>query len=256
MLRQRTAEWMDSADADTGELRSSLAFIERINRRLGYTRALISRLEAFSADGLLAPPCFQPSRGTDGSQAAASEAPADPRPISILDIATGSADVPRAILDWAQRRRRNVRVVGVDFHAITLQIARERSAGYETRLTLMRADALELPFADASFDYVITSMFLHHLDDREVVGVLRAADRIARRGLVVADLSRSRRALAWITLFTLFSNPMVKHDARVSVRQAFTPGEVIELARSAGVGYLRCHRHFGHRFVLAGTKGP
>jgi hypothetical protein len=47
---------------------------------------------------------------------------------------------------------------------------------------------------------------------------------------------------------------MVRHDAKVSVAQAFSPAEVVRLRDEAGIGYAAFHRHFGHRFVLAGEK--
>lgn len=121
-------------------------------------------------------------------------------------------------------------------------------------LQFVQADALHLPFADASFDYVLTAMFLHHLDDGAAAAVLREMGRVARRGVVAADLLRHRRAYAWITLLTLLSGPMVKHDARASVAQAFTKPEVLRLRDAAGLGFARYYRHFGHRFALAGER--
>jgi hypothetical protein len=72
--------------------------------------------------------------------------------------------------------------------------------------------------------------------------------------VIAADLLRHRRAYAWISLFTLWANPMVRHDARVSVAQAFTRSEVLRMRDAAGLGYARYRRHFGHRFALAGEK--
>ena len=89
----------------------------------------------------------------------------------------------------------------------------------------------------------------------EAVSVLQAMGRVARRGIIAADLLRHRRAYAWITLLTLGSNAMVRHDARVSVRQAFTRDEALRLRDAAGVAFAEYHRHFGHRFVLAGERG-
>jgi len=227
--RQRTAEWMDEPHVDPGELHRSLSFIQRINRFLGYTRATLSHLQQFS------------HTWTPGQR------------IDILDIATGSADIPRAILKWADRRQFDVRITAVDRHPGTIAIARQQTP--DARIHLMQADALALPFADTSFDYCLTSMFLHHLDDEAVVRVLSEMDRLARRGVIVADLLRHRRALLWIHLFTLFSSPMVKHDAAVSVAQAFTRTEIRHLRDQAGLPYATYHRHFGHRFVLAGQRG-
>jgi ubiquinone/menaquinone biosynthesis C-methylase UbiE len=270
--RRRGSEWMDAPAAEPAELQRSLSFIERINRRLGYTRATLSHLKRMLEGRSLCGRGTQiqgneprPQTPKNVAQSAASR-PHGVRPsnaisntpslvpITILDIATGAADVPRAILSWAEQARRDIRIVAVDLHPVTLDIARKQSSSFGDRLTFMQADALDLPFAAASFDYVITSMFLHHLDDADVVKVIAAADRIARRGVIIADLLRHRRALAWITLFTLFSNPMVRHDARVSVRQAFSKDEVLHLRDQSGASYLKYFRHFGHRFVLAGCK--
>ena len=219
---------MDAPDADPVLLEKSLRFIRRINRLLRYTRATLSHLKRFSR------------RWKRGET------------IRILDVATGSADIPRAILDWAGRHGFDVRVVGIDLHAAT--ITRAASEESNPSLRMVRADATALPFADGSFDYAITNMFLHHLDEAQVVTVLREMDRVSRRGILAADLIRNRRAYAWIVLLTLGANPMVKHDARVSVAQAFTKEEVLQLRDRAGVCYTSFHRHLAHRFVLAGEK--
>ena len=101
----------------------------------------------------------------------------------------------------------------------------------------------------------MTNTFLHHLSDENVVRVFREMDRVSRRGIIAADLLRGKRAYAWIRLFTILSNPMVRHDAAVSVEQAFTAKEIRDLRDQAGVSYARYYPHFGHRFVLAGERG-
>lgn len=228
--RRRVHEWMDAPNVDPRELDKSLRFIRRINSLLGYTRSTLSHLRRFS-------------RRWDRSG-----------PITILDVATGSADVPSAFLDWASRTGFDVRIVGVDRHPLTAQTAARCAAEANGRIRIVRGDALALPFADASFDYVLTSMFLHHLDDEDVVRALHEMDRVARRGIVAADLLRHRRAYAWIWFFTLRSSPMLRHDARASVAQGFTRPEVLDLRRRSGLDYAQYTRHFGHRFVLAGEK--
>jgi SAM-dependent methyltransferase len=226
--RNRTAEWMDEPEADPRLVAKSLRYIRVINRLFRYTQATIGHLEQFSA------------RWAPGER------------ITMVDLATGSADIPRAILRWADRRGFNVHVTGVDRHPT---ISREAlNSSHDPRLSIVRADALDLPFDDASFDYAITNMFTHHLDEEAVVQLLREMNRISRRGIVVADLERDPWAYRWISLFTLLANPMVRHDARVSVAQAFTRAEVIALRDRAGVGYTRYSPHVAYRFVLAGEK--
>jgi ubiquinone/menaquinone biosynthesis C-methylase UbiE len=219
---------MDAPDADPRQLRQSLKFIRRINFLLGYTRATLSHFKRFSAG-------WEPGRT-----------------IRILDVATGSADVPRAILRWSSRAGFDVRIVGIDLHART--VAEAAAGNSDPRLEIVRADAMHLPFADGSFDYALTNMFLHHLDDKQAVSVLREMSRVARRGVIVADLSRDAWAYRWINFFTLFANPMVRHDARVSVAQAFTRAEALALRDRAGMIFASYYSHLGHRWVLAGEK--
>lgn len=219
---------MDAPDVDPALLDRSLRFIRRINALLGYTRATLWHLKRFSRDW------------RSGET------------IRIVDFATGSADIPCAILRWASAHGFDVRVVGIDRHPTTARIAARESS--DARLRIVQADVLEPPFDAGSFDYAITNMFLHHLSDQQAIQVLQNMDRVARRGIIAADLLRNRRAYAWISLLTVWSNPMVKHDARVSVAQAFTKHEVMMLRAGAKVGYASYFRHFGHRFVLAGER--
>jgi len=116
----------------------------------------------------------------------------------------------------------------------------------------VRGDALRLPFRDGSFDYVTTSLFLHHLSDAELVQALREFDRVARRGLVMNDLLRRTRLYLWTKVFTLFANEYVRHDGPLSVRKAFTLDELRRLA--APLPYLKTRVCFGHRVILYGEK--
>jgi ubiquinone/menaquinone biosynthesis C-methylase UbiE len=227
--RRRQHELMDDDAVDPRQLAVALRFIRGINKYLGYTRATLGHLKRFSHSWRRQ------------------------HTIRILDVATGSADIPRAILRWAERRGWDVRIIAIDRHTLTLKAA-VTAAPPDARLGLVQADALRLPFADASFDYAITSMFLHHLDDDAAVAALAEMNRVARRGLIAADLLRSARAYSWITLFTLFTTRMIRHDAKVSVAQAFRKPEVLSLRDRAGIRFAQFHKHFGHRFVLAGEK--
>lgn len=227
--RIRTDELMDAPDADPHLVEKSLRFLRRMNRLLSYTRSTLLHLERFSKQ-------WKPDEA-----------------IRIIDFATGSADLPRAILRWADRRGfQNVRVTGVDLHATTARAA--LTLNPDPRISIVRADVRELPFADESFDYATTGLFLHHLDDDDVVRVLAAMTRVSRRGIIAGDLIRCRRAYAWIKLLTLWANPIVKHDGPASVAQGFSREEVLTLRERAGADFAAYFEHFGHRFVLAGEK--
>jgi hypothetical protein len=163
-------------------------------------------------------------------------------PFTLLDVAAGAADIPRAL----SRRFPNMSAVAFDLSGTMLSLAQG--------IPCVRGDVRRLPFRDRSVDYVVSTHFFHHLSDDQVVATLREFDRIARRGIIVNDLLRRRRALVWVTLFTLFANPYVKTDGPLSVRRGFTIPEIEALARRAGLEWLRVRVHFGHRFTLAGER--
>jgi hypothetical protein len=216
MARPATPERMDDPGVGRDELEQSFRFIRRINRHLGGTAALRRFLARESADWPRSPP------------------------IRLLDLGTGAADIPVAIGDWAKRRGFRLETVGLDDHPGCLAVAREAAAGRDD-LTIVEGDARQAldRFGPASFDYVHAGMFLHHLSDGDAVRVLAAMGRIATRAIVWNDLWRSPTSRLGVWLLTLFSTPMVRFDARLSVEKGFTPEEAHDLAAAAGLRGVR-----------------
>jgi 2-polyprenyl-3-methyl-5-hydroxy-6-metoxy-1,4-benzoquinol methylase len=220
----RAREYLDDP-ADPVLLEHSLDHVAAVNRWLGGTRALLRAL----APRL--PPAGE---------------------LTILDVGTGSADVPLALVPWARRRDRSVRVVALDRHPQTVHVARRRTCS-EPRITVVRGNALALPFADASFDFALLSLTLHHLDAAAQPAALRELARVARRALIVNELERSwpNYAGARLLAATLWRhNPITRHDGPVSVRQAFTADELLACARAAGLHNPRVQRRVFYRLVL------
>jgi len=159
-----------------------------------------------------------------------------------LDVAAGGCDVGEALAS-----RRKCRVVSLDMNPRGLKMARQTAP--------VAGDALQLPFADRTFDAVICSLFFHHLTTAECVSVLREMWRVARRIVIVNDLHRNRVAHASIrVLSALFSrSTMFRNDSAASVRRAFRPAELVDVAKTAGVP-ARVYRSFPYRLVLVATK--
>lgn len=228
-------EYMDDPDIDREELRSALRFIRRVNARLGGTSACLGWLDRLSRDW-----------------------PRE-RPIRILDVGTGSADIPSAIVRWADRTGRLVTVVGVDNHRTTLELAAEHLAeerstpsSSASTIELVEADALKLleRFEPGSFDVAHAGMFMHHLPDIEVVTALRIMQRLAPGAVIWNDLVRDLISRVAIRFLTLGTPVKVRHDAVVSVAKGFTRPEALDLARRAGLERAVVRRHLFGRFTL------
>jgi ubiquinone/menaquinone biosynthesis C-methylase UbiE len=107
-------------------------------------------------------------------------------------------------------------------------------------------DAFALPFRAASFDFVFSSLFLHHFTDAQIVELLRDFGRVARRGVLMIDLERNPIAyffLPW-TRWLLGWDPVTVHDGKISVEAAFRPRELASLAEAAGLREARARAYW------------
>jgi demethylmenaquinone methyltransferase/2-methoxy-6-polyprenyl-1,4-benzoquinol methylase len=187
---------------------------------------------------------------------AAARAAAAAPPGPVLDLATGTADLALAVrrLDPARF------VVGADFSLGMLDESRRKlAARAETRVALISADALALPFADGAFACVVSAFLLRNLVDLE--GGLREMRRVTGPGGRVISLDITRVALPlWSSIFGLYFNRVVPvigaaiaRDRQAytylpeSVDRFLTPDELAAAMRRAGL------RDVHHRTFALGT---
>ncbi len=229
---QGAAELLDRRDNSDEEIRENLRDLERLNRYFGGVRTVLSYLGRMAGES---------------SQ----------HPITILDIATGGADIPRAICRWARTRKLTVAIEAVDRGDQVLAAATEWSVDFP-EIRLRRVQAPLLPYPDRSFDYVISSLFFHHLNETEGILLLREMARVARRGLLVNDLLRSRLAclLTAMTTRLLSGNRLTHHDGPISVLRGFRPQELHRMAVKAGLADVLPSRHLWFRIALTATLSP
>jgi 2-polyprenyl-3-methyl-5-hydroxy-6-metoxy-1,4-benzoquinol methylase len=159
----------------------------------------------------------------------------------IVDLATGSGDIPRLVVDHARKIGAQIEIDAVDRQPATLEIARKLSDGYP-EITLHEASILEWNFAQA-YDIALCSLTLHHFSDEDAVNVLRRCRELSRRFVLVSDLRRGFLLRTGVYLLTglIFREPMTRFDARLSAERAFSFAEMRDLAVRAG------WKNFGHK---------
>ncbi|HEX2905965.1 MAG TPA: methyltransferase domain-containing protein [Phototrophicaceae bacterium] len=222
-------ELLDLGQGSPGEIQTSLADLGRINRYLGgieaVTRHLYPRIRTHTGN------------------------------VSIADIGTGAADLPQNIAQWAKRQPHRPHLIGVDLSAHHLAVARSHTQNF-AQINFVQADARELPFQRNSVDYVISSLFIHHLTPEQVVALLRQLFTIARCGLIISDLVRGCLPLWAFKLGQpIFAHsPITRYDGAVSIRRAYTPEEFLALAQAAGLAPVRVYRHWAWRMTLVVDK--
>lgn len=205
-------ELMDRPDADPDVLSGELRNLRRINARMG--SLMLVRNAVLSLVSAMAPT----------------------RTIDILDLATGSADHPAALVAAFRRAGRRVSITAVDKNEIVLDAA-QAFAGHIEGIRFEQRDIRALPYPSGSFDVVLCSFALHHFSREDAVTILREMRRLSRVGFVVHDLSRSYPAAlaTWIYTHLTTRNVMTRRDGVMSVMNAFVKSELREMAAEAGV---------------------
>lgn len=212
-------ELMDVQERVTPEFERDLLQLRRLNRYFGSYRLIRCFLKAWMKGD---------------------------RSYRLLDLATGSGDIPRLIVDWARARKIPVRIDAVDANPAAIEIARGLSGNYP-EITFIKGDART--YIDAqTYDIVCCSLALHHFSEQDAVKVLRQMVSLSHDRVLVADLERNY--FTWLCVrfvtATVFRDPMTKNDGRASVQRAFSCAELAELAQRAG------WQHFGQqRFIPA-----
>jgi hypothetical protein len=115
----------------------------------------------------------------------------------------------------------------------------------------------QLPFAANSVDLVLMSQVAHHLAPSAVIDLVRAATRIARRGVILADLSRSRLAAVGFAVAAraLRFDRATRHDGVTSVRRGYLVPELRALLSASGVS-ARIHTRPPCRLVATWRPAP
>lgn len=155
------------------------------------------------------------------------------QPLSVIDVGSGGGGLLRQILSWARRRGIRVQLTGIDLNPHAARAAAE-SGSREDPIEWLTADALDYR-PPRPVDIVVCSLMTHHLENHEIVALLRWMEATARAGWFINDLERSQwacRMFQWIA-GTARWHRFVRHDGPVSFRRAFRHEDWAQLTAAA-----------------------
>lgn len=173
------------------------------------------------------------------------------RPARLLDVASGSGDVPISLARRAAREGLTIEPAACDISERALAAAQSRAAlcGIDLNVYKIDVERQELP---GSFDIVCCSLFMHHLSSPTAFEVLKRMAGAAGHLLLVSDLRRTRTGLmlAWAASRLVTRSRIVHVDAVRSVRAAFRPDEFAQLAEQAGLSGATVRAAWPQRMLL------
>jgi hypothetical protein len=156
-------------------------------------------------------------------------------PVHIVDVGSGGGDLLRGISRWARRRGTAVRLTGIDLNPYATRAALEFTPK-ELDITWVTGDAL-LYQPETPVDLVVSSLMTHHLEDEEIVALLRWMEMTAQVGWFINDLARSAfsgRIFGGIATLARWHR-FVRHDGPISFRRAFRQEDWVQLLEAAQV---------------------
>ena len=174
--------------------------------------------------------------------------------LRVLDIATGSGDVPLALWKKAYRAGLQLEILGVDVSPRAVEVARSRVPHGATAVRFQQLDALHQPLP-TDYDVLTCSLFLHHLTDAEARGLIHSMAAAARSLVLISDLRRSRYGwcLAYAASRLLTRSKVVHVDALLSVQAAFSMDELRDMALFSPLREVNVQRRWPCRMLLSGT---
>jgi ubiquinone/menaquinone biosynthesis C-methylase UbiE len=180
----------------------------------------------------------------------------------VLDVGCGTGSLSFTLA----ARVPNSAITGIDFSQAYIAYAKRKNK--ETRITFEIGDACAMPFADQSFDRVLSLLVLHYV--REPKKAIAEMRRVARRGATVAATVWDARG-GFIGNRIFFDTAAAlepgaeKHRARYYTHPMTRPGELAEAWRDAGFsdvreGYLTIRMEFkdfaDYWTPVTGKDGP
>jgi ubiquinone/menaquinone biosynthesis C-methylase UbiE len=213
MKRIVIPELLDNDSGEPAEIATALSDLRRINRWFGGVATTQSMVE------------YVASRSAAKS-------------FSLLEVAGGAGDVPRAASERLQRRGIRIEVSLLDRASSHLK---HRNNGTQA----VSADALALPFSDNSFDLVSCCLFAHHLEPQDLLRFAKEGLRVCRIAVLINDLIRHPLHLALVYAgWPLYRSRLTQHDAPASVRAAYTTKEMHALLKQTSARGVVMRRHY------------
>ena len=178
------------------------------------------------------------------------------REIFILDVGSGGGDMLRQIWRWSQRRGYRIKLVGADLNPWSKKSAEEMTPP-NSAISFQTVNVFSM-MQQPPPDFIISSLFTHHLAEAELIKFIRWMDEQASQGWLINDLHRHPIAYYFIKFVThiIPSNRLIRNDAAVSVARAFTKSDWLAVLEKAGIepDRISISWYFPFRYVVACEK--
>ena len=153
----------------------------------------------------------------------------------IVDLGCGNGDMLRRVSKLGRKMGYTFKLLGIDANNDTIQYAKLLSLGHKN-INYLNMNFFSDEFKKIDYDIVLSTLFLHHLNDEEIIEKLSFLKERARIGIVVNDLHRSKLAYFLFNIVSFFiNNKIIRNDGLVSIRRGFKKHELERFAQQLNI---------------------
>ncbi|WP_452230498.1 MULTISPECIES: methyltransferase domain-containing protein [unclassified Lacinutrix] len=175
--------------------------------------------------------------------------------ITIIDLGCGGGDILREVAKFGKKNHYNFKLLGVDANRHTIHYARALSEEYEN-IEFKAMNVFSEEFQTLEYDLVLTTLFLHHFEEDQLVSFLKPVLEKAKLGVIVNDLHRNRLAYYLFKLLSItINNETISQDGLTSVLRGFKRKELIDISEKINVNYqIQWKWAFRFQWILKNKK--
>jgi len=141
--------------------------------------------------------------------------------ITVIDLGCGDGDMLREVANYGKKEGYNFKLIGIDANKYTIDYAKKLSVNYD-EINYLHQDIFSNDFKELSYDVALSTLFLHHFSENNIVNILGSVLKKANLGVIVNDLHRHKMAYYLFKLVCLIiQNKMVKQDGLISILRGF-----------------------------------
>ena len=230
--RSEETEIMDDFSMKGELLRDTLDKLGNINKWLGGNRITLSGIRHLLKN--------QPKSKT----------------YTIIDLGCGHGDILRLIADYGRKNDYKFKLIGIDANQDAIDYAGELSVNYP-ELSFKKQDIFSEEFKTLNYDIALTTLFLHHFKEKEIVTLLDNLSSSVTLGVVVNDLQRSKIAYGLFKLLGLvISNHMIVQDGLTSILRAFKRKDLEKISNELNLNsQIKWKWAFRYQWLIFSKKG-
>ncbi len=171
--------------------------------------------------------------------------------ITIIDLGCGGGDILRSIASYGMKKSYNFQLIGVDANKNATDYATKLSVEYDN-IRFLHVDVFSEEFRSIDYDIVVTTLFLHHFKENQLLELVSHLLNKAKIGIVVNDLHRHWLAYYLFKLITIpVKNKMIIEDGLTSVLRGFKRKEIEAFLKQLNSHYqLKWKWAFRYQWIL------